>query len=356
MEDRNDVLAMLDLMLQPGFCVSAGTIIKVNQAAQGLCLRTGGEIGPMLKTGVEEYPRLEGGPLYLTLTLAGEEVGASVTRVGDLDVFVLDQDAENRELKALALAAQQLRGPLSSVMATAQRLFPLTAVEEDEAARDQASRLNRGLYQLLRVLANMSDAGQGDRGLRQETRALGSFFDELFEKAGEYLACLGLNLEYHPLRREVYGSVCQEQMERAVLNLLSNAIKFTPKGGTVRVDLARQGRFLRLTVADNGPGIPEELRDNVFGRYLRQPGLEDGRYGLGLGLVLIREAAASHGGVVLIDRPQGCGTRVCLTMDLTRKPSPEVRSQILTADYAGELDHWLVELADCLPPEAYTPE
>lgn len=353
MEERNDVLGMLELMLRPGFCVKDGSIIKVNQAAQGMCLRAGTEVASLLKTGAEEYACLDHGPLYLTLDLSGEEIGACVTRMGDADIFVLERDADNAELKAMALAAQQLRGPLSSVMATAQRLFPLTAELEVPEAVEQTARLNRGLYQLLRVLGNMSDAGQPSQDHRQEVRDLTDFFDELFEKAEGYLSQLGLHLEYRGPHNSVYGSLCPEQMERAVLNLLSNAIKFTPQGGAVRVTLQRQGRFLRLSVADTGPGIPEELLSNVFTRYLRQPGLEDSRLGLGLGMVLVREAAANHGGVVLIDRPEGCGTRVSLTMDLSRKPDPEVRSSILTADYAGELDHWLIELADTLPAEAY---
>lgn len=353
MEERNDVLGMLDLMLRPGFCVKDGVILKVNQAAQGLLIRPGSDVGSLLLTGEQEYAALDQGALYLTLTLAGHPCGASVTRVGDLDVFVLEQEADDQEMQTMALAARELRVPLSGVMATAQRLFPLSTQESDPVTREQVARLNRGLYQMLRVLGNMSDAARLTEESQQETRELGSFFDEIFEKAQTFLSHAGLKLVYRGLQSPVYGLVCAEQLERAVLNILSNAMKFTPRGETIQATVTRQGHFLRLSIQDSGTGIDPQVRPNLFSRYLRQPGLEDSRFGLGLGMVLIRSAAASHGGAVLIDQPEGTGTRVTLTLDLSRKADANFHSRILTVDYAGELDHWLIELSDTLPPEVY---
>lgn len=353
MEERNDVLGMLDMMLRPGFCVKDHTIVKVNQAAQSLFLAPGYEIVPLLQTGVEEYESFTQGVLHLTLNLAGEDIGASVTRLEDLDVFLLEQEADDRELKAMALAAKELREPLSSVMITAERLFPLTALQDDPQTRNQVARLNRGLYQMLRVLGNMSDAGRMPEADRQELRELSGLFREIFEKAQAVLVHTGLELRYQGLAGPVHGLANVQQLERAVLNILSNAIKFTPPGGTIDVTLTRRGRFLRLSVQDSGSGISENVRGNLFSRYLRQPAIEDSRFGLGLGLVLIRSAAACHGGAVLIDQPDGVGTRVTMTLDLERRSDAALRSQIFTVDYAGERDHWLVELADSLPVEQY---
>ena len=90
----------------------------------------------------------------------------------------------------------------------------------------------------------------------------------------------------------------------------------------------------------------------MFQRYLRQPGIEDGRFGMGLGMVLIRSAAARHGGTVLIDQPNGTGTRVSMTITISQDTA-SLRSPVLRVDYSGEQDHGLVELADCLPLDAY---
>ena len=91
----------------------------------------------------------------------------------------------------------------------------------------------------------------------------------------------------------------------------------------------------------------------MFSRYLRQPALEDSRYGIGLGMVLIRTAAANHGGAVLIDQPEGTGTRITMTLSIRQSKETVLRSNILRVDYAGERDHGLIELSDCLPAELY---
>lgn len=353
MEKNRDVLEMLDLMIRPGFCVKNRKIVKINQAAQGCGLEVGADVLPLLMTGAEEYAAFSDGALYLTLELAGQSCGASVSRIDSVDVFLLEQGADDQELRAMALAARELREPLSNVMITAERLFPLTALQEDPQTRAQVARLNRGLYQILRVLGNMSDAARSVSADRQEIRELRSLFDEIFEKAKAVLVHAGLTLTYQGLSEEVYGLVCAQQLERAVLNILSNALKFTPRGGTVEVSLTRRGHVLRLSVQDSGSGIGETIRSSIFSRYLRQPAVEDSRYGIGLGMVLIRSAASDHGGAVLIDQPEGKGTRVTMTLDLRRRPETVLRSRILSVDYAGERDHWLVELAESLPPEVY---
>lgn len=356
MDDHNEILDMLELMLRPGFCVENGKLVKVNQAAESLCLRPGLALAPLLLTGKEEYATFRGGALYLTMEVAGTTMGASVSRVGELDVFLLEDPRDDQELKAMALAAQQLRSPLSGILSTAQQLFPMAIRQGDAEALSQVSRMNRGLYQILRVLCNMSDAaGLGAPGA-QEVRELQDFFREVFGKAAAFLEQAGIRMTYKGPRAPVHGAICADQMERAVLNLLSNAMKFTPTGGLVRVEVTRKGDYLRITVADSGSGLSEQAQSNPFTRYLRQPGLEDSRFGLGLGMVLVRAAAADHGGVVLVDEPAGAGTRVTMTIDLRREPDPKLHSQVLAVDYTGQLDHWLVELADCLPAEAFSGE
>jgi K+-sensing histidine kinase KdpD len=140
-----------------------------------------------------------------------------------------------------------------------------------------------------------------------------------------------------------------------VYNLLSNAVKFTPRGGYIDAKLTRRGTKLYLTVQDSGSGVDPKVRGNVYSRYLRQPGVEDGRFGIGLGMVLIRSAAAAHGGTVLMEHPEGLGARITMTMTI-RQSSGSLRSNILKVDYAGERDHGLIELAESLPSKLYEKE
>lgn len=350
MENQKENSTMLNMIIRPGFRVRDNRITEANQAAQALLLTPGTDVRSLLLTGEEEYAAFQGGCLWLKLSIFSQSFGASVRRMDGADLFLLDQESDDGALRALALAARELREPLANIMLAAKSLVP-----EDPGSREQAARLSRGLHQLLRIVGNMSDAGTAAAS-RQEIRDIGSVFAEIFEKAGVMVEQTGVHLSYQGLSETVYCLADADQLERAVLNTLSNAIKFTPKDGSISASLTRRGRMLRLSIQDTGSGIAENILGNLFSRYLRQPGIEDSRYGIGLGLVLIRSAAASHGGTVLIDRPEGTGTRITLTLAIRQNSDGMLRSPAMRVDYTGEWDHCLTELSECLPLSAYEKE
>ena len=350
MKEQKDRMGLLDHIIRPAFIVKENRIEKVNQAAEGLLLAPGMDVRTLLQTGAEEYEAFKSGSLYLKLNLSANGCGAAVVKEDGMDVFLLDQESDDGELRSLALAARELREPLTKVIITADRLFPDVS---DPETKQQMARLNRGLHQMLRILGNMSDAGRNVAASRQETWDIGKLFDEVFEKAEALVAHTGITLTYEGLSEDVLCLADAEQLERAVLNILSNAIKFTPKGGSIEAKLTRHGRMLRLSILDSGSGIAENVRSSVFSRYLRQPAIEDTRYGIGLGMVLIRSAAAHHGGTVLIDQPQGRGTRITMTLAIRQNTNHLLRSPVMRVDYAGERDHGLIELSDYLPAELY---
>lgn len=356
MDQFHNAFGMLDLMPQPAFCVQNNTIIKVNPAAAAFLIETGTTIQPLLHTGREEYAAFHGGCLYLSLSIAGHCIGASVTRMQDFDVFTMEQDEADAHLQAMALAARELREPLSNVMTIADKLFPEVS-SDDAATQEQVSRINRGLFQMLRIIGNMSDAGRykTDTGRNLEIRDISAVLDEIFHRATVLAEHAGITLEYRGYPESVYTLTDAQKMERAVLNIVSNAIKFTPSGGTVTAELSRRGLRMYLSVSDTGSGIAENLRGSIFNRYAREAGVEDSRYGLGLGMVLIRSAATLHGGTVLVDHPEGCGTRITLSLAI-RQGSATVRSPRMMIDYAGERDHGLIELSDVLPAHLYDPD
>ena len=347
MQEQNEILGMPGVLTRPAFCVKDGVITQVNEAAGNLFLSPGTDVRELLVTGKDEYAAFCGDCLYLTMEISGCRRGVTVVRYRDTDVFLPEQDVDQAELRALALAAVELRDPLSSVMLSAQKL---TAQAEPSEA---AARLSRGLYRMLRLVSNMSDAGYYSAVSHPETRNICVFLGEVFEKAQNLAALAGRNLTFENLSEDIYCLVDDQQLERAVLNILSNAIRFSPDGGSIRAKLTRQGHMLSLRIQDSGCGIAEEVLSNVFTRYLRQPSLENPQYGIGLGMVLVRAAAANHGGTVLIDRPDGQGTRVTMTLAIRQSDGTNLRADVLRVDYSGERDHALLELADCLPPELY---
>ena len=347
MEFQTDLPGWLNRYSCPAFFVKENIITACNQSAEALLLAPGTDIRELLLTGKEEYAAFQNGCLYLKLKLSPKGCGASVTREDHTDLFLLDQEPEDADLRSLALAARELRNPLSNLMIAADALKTL----EDPGLLDQLARLNRSLHQMHRLINNMSDAGRNDLLTPAGIHDWDRFIRDIFEKIQTQLENTRVTLTYDGLSAPVYGLVNIGQMERAVLNIVSNAIKFMPEGGTIHAELIRKQNMLHLSIRDSGSGIAENVLGNVFTRYQRQPGIEDSRYGIGLGMVLIRNAAADHGGTVLIDRPEGSGTRVTMTMAI-RQDAPTLRTPVLSPLVEG-VPQILTELSEILPWECY---
>lgn len=351
MEEIKVLTIMLDLMPQPAFFVQDDKIAYANESARQYGIAEGTAIESLLETGKADYAELEQGTLHLTLCTPEQQHSASVRKLLGGAVFMLENDSAQPELQTLAVAAQDLRAPLSTVM-TAVDL--MAAQKDDSAKADHISHARHGLFQLLRRIGNMSDANSyiADPLPPGEIRDACAVFQEIFEKAESYLQSAQIKVSFQNLSTPVMTAVDADKLERAVYNLLSNSAKYTPKGGTISAVLTRKGGYLYLTIQDSGCGIEPEVRGTVFSRYRRQPGIEDGRRGIGLGLSLVRAVAAQHGGTVLIEQAESIGTRVTLSMKINASVGA-LRSPILTLDYAGEWNHGLVELSDALPSSFY---
>lgn len=342
--DRNlDLAGMLNVTTAPAFLAKENIITHVNTAAQGLLIEEGASVLPMLHSGANEYADFQDGCLYVTLEVSGTRMGAAVHRFGQGDLFLLEQAQEQTELRALALAAQELREPMSGIMA---------GVEELLAARDgskQTPELSRSLYRMLRILGNMSDAGHVCSLFRPETVDICSVFHEIFQKAAHSLGQAGWTLHHSVPESSIYCMADPALLERGFLNMLSNAMKHASPAMPLEARLTRRERMLCLTLHDNGDGIPREQLPSVFTRYLRQPTIEDGRQGIGLGMVVIRNVASHHGGTVLVRSSKEQGTQITMTIPIRQSEGTVLRSPALRVDYGGEWDHPLLELSDCLP-------
>ncbi|MBV9919139.1 MAG: sensor histidine kinase, partial [Solirubrobacterales bacterium] len=142
--------------------------------------------------------------------------------------------------------------------------------------------------------------------------------DVLMEAAGE----LGPVAEEHDLAVDAEPAVVsgvRDDLHRMTLNLLENALRHTPPGTRVRARTVAEGGTAIMTVEDDGPGIPPELRQRIFERFVR--GGRDGARGSGLGLAIVRAVAEAHGGTVRLDQRRGGGTRFVVRLPLERAPA-----------------------------------
>jgi signal transduction histidine kinase len=225
-----------------------------------------------------------------------------------LDESRTEQEAMlRRQREFVADASHELRTPLTSVLANLELLAETLDGDQGDAAESalRSSRRMRRLVQDLLLLAR-ADAR---RSAPHEPLDLGQV---LVEAAAELEPVAeGHDLGLEPRHEVVDGA--RDELHRLALNLMENAVRHTPEGTRIRAGVTRRGGRVVLTVEDDGPGIPPELRDRVFERFVRGSGDRGGSSGLGLSIV--RAVAESHGGRVELGSPSGGrGTRFVVTL------------------------------------------
>jgi len=217
------------------------------------------------------------------------------------------ESAMQRQREFVADASHELRTPLTSVLANLELLqASLHDVEqaEDREMIDSALRSSRRMNRLVGdlLLLARADAGRLDSHRRCD---LAEIAGEAAAEAAPLMGERELVVDNDkPLRVE--GS--PDELHRMVLNLLDNAAQHTPPRARVELSLRAGDGDAVIEVADDGPGIPAGMREQIFSRFVRGTGPSDTTpgTGTGLGLAIVSAVADSHGGSVEVgDSPSG---------------------------------------------------
>lgn len=109
----------------------------------------------------------------------------------------------------------------------------------------------------------------------------------------------------------------KSKLNQVIYNLMENAVKYTQAGGQIKVTLQRQGRDARLTVTDNGPGIPKENMSHIFDRFYRvDKARSREKGGTGLGLSIVHQLVLLHGGAIRVESEEGKGASFIVELPL----------------------------------------
>lgn len=206
-------------------------------------------------------------------------------------------------------AGHELRTPLTSMQANLEVLARSPGLSADE--RRIVADVVREQARLVALLDGLQRLARGD--------AAGAVPRERFDLADVVDAAVAHATARHPQATITFAGPdhvlvdgWQDGVRLLVDNLLDNAVRHGRSPGRIHVSLATDSRTARLTVDDDGPGIPPGERQRVFERFARGDGAR--APGTGLGLALVAQQAAVHGGSATIGDAPGGGTRV--TVDL----------------------------------------
>ncbi|HEX3900236.1 MAG TPA: HAMP domain-containing sensor histidine kinase [Mycobacteriales bacterium] len=203
-------------------------------------------------------------------------------------------------------SSHELRTPLASLRTNVEVLHDVERLSVDQR-RSLLNGIVTQLDELTGLVADVVELARGEAPeSAQEELALDELVGHAVDRARRHWPSLEFRAELSPV--EVRG--VPARLDRAIANLLDNAGKFSSPGGSIDVDLDTSGM---LTVADRGPGIPEEAIAHVFDRFYRA---DEARAlpGSGLGLSIVKQVIDGHGGTVAIhNRPSG-GTVVSVTL------------------------------------------
>lgn len=243
----------------------------------------------------------------------------------ELQAARLRGETEQLRSALLASVSHDLRTPLTVMHGAIDSLLTLGGQIDDadrrellESTRDEAERLDRYIQNLL----DMTRLGHGGLKLERDWVAPADIVASALQRLRPVLApfCLETLIPEDLPLLHVHAAL----IEQALVNVLENAARFSPPGGRLRVKVENDDSELRLSVSDQGPGIPPAEREKIFDMFYTAARGDRGGPGTGLGLAICQGILGAHGGRVTVGEGlDGHGTTLSLHLPLQPQPLGE---------------------------------
>jgi signal transduction histidine kinase len=247
---------------------------------------------------------------------ARDEVGDLAGALAAMQAALRRQERARRAF--VSTASHELRTPITSLSGTLELLGEDLAAGDlnQEDARRQVVTAQRELQRLRNLATELLDLSRLDAGvaLRSEPVELGEVARAVAAEFALQDRERGGGLHFVSPRGPCWAKGDPDAVARVARILIDNALRYTPPGTPIRVEAAYDGPRATLAVADQGPGIPEEEREEIFERFRRGRG-GSGAGGFGLGLAIGRELAERLGGRLEL-APAARGARFVLSLPI----------------------------------------
>jgi len=237
----------------------------------------------------------------------------------------------------LAIVSHELRTPLTSILGWADmlrrgRLDDGRRQRAFQAIYDSARRQTKLIDDLLDVSRIMS----GKLRLERTTISIKDIVDDAIQVVQPAADAKDVHISSAADARVGTIQGDNARLQQVVSNLLSNALKFTPRGGSVVVQLSRTSDCVELQVRDSGQGIAAEFLPHVFEPFRQADGSTTRAHGgLGLGLSIVKRLVDAHHGTITADSPGlGRGATFTVRLPIDAAPTRSVRPAVVPSESA----------------------
>jgi PAS domain S-box-containing protein len=213
-------------------------------------------------------------------------------------------EADRRKDEFLAMLAHELRNPLSAILTSLYLQDRVGAQDERNVKlRATVTRQAKHLARLVDDLLEVSRVTRGKIHLKKERIDLAAAVRHAIATSRTELEKRQQVLEIAVVSDELTVDADSTRLEQIVINLLGNAAKYSDTGGRITVSLARDphesGDWARLSIRDEGIGIPQEMLPHIFELFVQvDQSLARAQGGLGIGLTMVKNLVEMHGGTV----------------------------------------------------------
>jgi signal transduction histidine kinase len=230
------------------------------------------------------------------------------------------RQSERRKSELVRIVSHELRTPLASVLGfTSVLLDRDVPPEEQRRYLDIVNVQARRLSSLLNDFLDAERLEEGELEFYPELIDMGAVVAEQVQLYKGQSAKHRLDTALPPTPLPVHGD--PNRLAQVIGNLLSNAIKYSPDGGTVQVEAEQVDSVVRVSVRDQGLGIPDELQQRVFAKFFRGDADVSGIPGTGLGLTIARSVVEAHGGRMNFESARGKGSVFWLELPIAANGS-----------------------------------
>lgn len=238
-------------------------------------------------------------------------------------IFNMDYDLEDNKLKLdfFVNISHELRTPVNLISSTIQLIklnLKNLSKEDENIISKYIDIMESNSMRLIRLINNLIDSTKIDSGFVKFTPInadIIKFVEDVCDSVVDYVDFNKMNLIFDTDREEEIVLFDPDIIERILLNLLSNAVKFNKVGGTIYVNLYTKDDEIRITVRDEGIGIPKEKLSSIFKRFEQiQTKNKIEKQGSGIGLYLVKSLVTLHGGNIKVESKVNEGSKFIVTI------------------------------------------